>query len=116
MAFIREMVAAKPEIEFEALVKAVRKAGYATMESSIKVEFFKTLRKLGKPAKAKKPVKKKPEPKKAIVLSAARAASKALRSSRAFFDGEEGRQISCRLFFCLLKISMKNQGTIWDRL
>jgi len=60
MQFIRETVTAKPDIEFEALVKAIRKAGYETKESSIKQEFLKTLRKIGKP-RPKRPVEKKAE-------------------------------------------------------
>jgi hypothetical protein len=61
MEFIREAVGKNPEITFEKLVAAVRKAGYETKEISIKAEYLKTKRKLGtKRAKAsKKPVVKK---------------------------------------------------------
>ena len=63
MAFIRETVTEKPDIELDALVKAVAKAGYKTAEVSIRQEYRKTLRKL----KADKP-KAKPKGKKAIEL------------------------------------------------
>ena len=52
MQFIREAVGKNHEIAFEKLVAAVKKAGYETKEISIRAEWLKSLRNLGKkPAK-----------------------------------------------------------------
>lgn len=46
MAYIRKMVTDDPTLEFKTLVAKVQKAGYATKEVSIRMEFQKTRKKL----------------------------------------------------------------------